>query len=158
ASASLTRRAPVAVAPEDEGLWYALRACRKRLAEEHGVPPYVIFHDSTLREMLEQRPLTSSEMLSISGVGDSKLERFGDEFLEVKRGYYYASSVGSGQPLYSCSSRPLDPFTRLDKGPDFSPSAVATWSRRHCCIRLSAAANPLKPRLSAGGCDTGWFY
>lgn len=90
ASASLTRRAPVAVAPEDEGLWYALRACRKRLAEEHGVPPYVIFHDSTLREMLEQRPLTSSEMLSISGVGDSKLERFGDEFLEVIREYEYA--------------------------------------------------------------------
>ena len=85
-----TRRAPVAVAPEDEGLWFALRACRKRLAEEHGVPPYVIFHDATLREMLEQRPLTPSEMLNISGVGDSKLERFGDEFLEVIREHEYA--------------------------------------------------------------------
>lgn len=85
-----TRRAPVAVAPEDEGLWFALRACRKRLAEEHGVPPYVIFHDATLREMLEQRPLTPSELLTISGVGDSKLERFGDEFLEVIREHEYA--------------------------------------------------------------------
>ena len=85
-----TRRAPVAVAPEDEGLWFALRACRKRLAEEHGVPPYVIFHDATLREMLEQRPLTPSEMLNISGVGDSKLERFGEEFLEVIREHEYA--------------------------------------------------------------------
>ena len=87
---SATRRAPVAVAPEDEGLWFALRACRKRLAEEHGVPPYVIFHDSTLREMLEQRPLTPGEMLDISGVGDSKLERFGNEFLEVIREHEYA--------------------------------------------------------------------
>lgn len=87
---SATRRAPVAVAPEDEGLWFALRACRKRLAEEHGVPPYVIFHDATLREMLEQRPLTPNEMLNISGVGDSKLERFGDEFLEVIREHEYA--------------------------------------------------------------------
>ncbi len=90
AATSATRRAPVAVAPEDEGLWFALRACRKRLAEEHGVPPYVIFHDATLREMLEQRPLTPSEMLNISGVGDSKLERFGEEFLEVIREHEYA--------------------------------------------------------------------
>lgn len=89
-AASTTRRTPVAVAPEDEGLWFALRACRKRLAEEHGVPPYVIFHDATLREMLEQRPLTPSELLTISGVGDSKLERFGDEFLEVIREHEYA--------------------------------------------------------------------
>ena len=89
-AASTTRRTPVAVSPEDEGLWFALRACRKRLAEEHGVPPYVIFHDATLREMLEQRPLTPSELLTISGVGDSKLERFGDEFLEVIREHEYA--------------------------------------------------------------------
>lgn len=90
APTTATRRVAVTVAPEDEGLWFALRACRKRLAEEHGVPPYVIFHDATLREMLEQRPLTPSEMLNISGVGDSKLERFGDEFLEVIREYEYA--------------------------------------------------------------------
>ncbi|HTF83227.1 MAG TPA: DNA helicase RecQ [Cellvibrio sp.] len=89
-AASTTRRTPVAVSPEDEGLWFALRACRKRLAEEHGVPPYVIFHDATLREMLEQRPLSPSELLTISGVGDSKLERFGDEFLEVIREHEYA--------------------------------------------------------------------
>lgn len=85
-----TRRPSVQIAVEDEGLWFALRACRKRLAEEHGVPPYVIFHDSTLREMLEHRPLTPSELLALSGVGDSKLERFGDEFLAVIREYEYA--------------------------------------------------------------------
>lgn len=70
---------------EDQGLWNALRSCRKRLAEEQGVPPYVIFHDATLREMLEFRPLTPEQLRSITGVGESKLKRFGDEFLAVIR-------------------------------------------------------------------------
>ncbi|MCE3251596.1 MAG: recQ [Cellvibrio sp.] len=69
----------------DQGLWNALRSCRKRLAEEQGVPPYVIFHDATLREMLEFRPLTAEQLRNITGVGDSKLKRFGDEFLAVIR-------------------------------------------------------------------------
>jgi ATP-dependent DNA helicase RecQ len=82
---NIARRQGVAVDAEDQDLWNALRACRKRLADEHGVPPYVIFHDATLREMLEFRPLTPDQLLSITGVGQSKLERFGDEFLEVIR-------------------------------------------------------------------------
>lgn len=74
---------------EDQGLWHALRACRKRLAEEQGVPPYVIFHDATLREMLEFRPLTPEQLRSITGVGESKLKRFGEEFLAVIRAVEY---------------------------------------------------------------------
>ncbi|MFC3114681.1 DNA helicase RecQ [Cellvibrio fontiphilus] len=85
------RRANIsdAIEAEDQGLWHALRACRKRLAEEQGVPPYVIFHDATLREMLEFRPLTPEQLRSITGVGDSKLKRFGDEFLAVIRAAEY---------------------------------------------------------------------
>lgn len=71
------------VAPEDQTLWEALRACRKQLADELGVPPYVIFHDSTLREMLSLRPQTPQQLLALSGVGDNKLKRFGDAFLKV---------------------------------------------------------------------------
>jgi ATP-dependent DNA helicase RecQ len=74
---------------EDQGLWNALRSCRKRLAEEQGVPPYVIFHDATLREMLEFRPLTPEQLRSITGVGESKLKRFGEEFLAVIRTVEY---------------------------------------------------------------------
>jgi len=70
----------------DPALWEALRDCRKRLAEAHDVPPYVIFHDATLRQMIEQRPATLDDMLQISGVGPSKLERYGSAFLEVIRG------------------------------------------------------------------------
>ncbi|MBE8715922.1 DNA helicase RecQ [Cellvibrio polysaccharolyticus] len=85
-----SRRPAVDIAPEDLGLWHALRACRKTLAEAQGVPPYVIFHDATLREMLEHRPLNERELLALTGVGDSKLERFGEAFLEVIRNYEYA--------------------------------------------------------------------
>ncbi len=87
---AVARKQGVVVDAEDQSLWNALRACRKRLAEEHGVPPYVIFHDATLREMLEFRPTTESELLSITGVGQSKLERFGAEFLEVIREAEYS--------------------------------------------------------------------
>lgn len=80
----------IAVDPEDQPLWNALRACRKRLSDEHNVPPYVIFHDATLQEMLETRPHNDSEFLSISGVGESKLEKFGDEFMEIIRDFDYA--------------------------------------------------------------------
>ena len=74
------------VADEDLGLWEALRTCRQTIASEHNVPAYVIFHDKTLQEMLAYRPQTAEEMLDISGVGQTKLDRYGDRFLSVLRG------------------------------------------------------------------------
>jgi len=73
------------VAEKDLDLWEALRACRQTVASEHNVPAYVIFHDKTLHEMLAYRPQTASEMLGISGVGQTKLDRYGDRFLSVLR-------------------------------------------------------------------------
>jgi len=73
------------IADEDLGLWEALRACRQTLANEHDVPAYVIFHDKTLQEMLTFRPQTASELLGISGVGQTKLDRYGEQFLSVLR-------------------------------------------------------------------------
>jgi ATP-dependent DNA helicase RecQ len=74
------------VTDKDASLWEALRACRQTLANEHNVPAYVIFHDKTLHEMLAHRPQTASEMLGISGVGQTKLDRYGDRFLAILRG------------------------------------------------------------------------
>jgi ATP-dependent DNA helicase RecQ len=67
----------------DDPLWQTLKAKRLELAREQGVPPYVIFHDSTLLEILNKRPQTLDEMGRISGVGQAKLERYADAFLEV---------------------------------------------------------------------------
>ena len=71
--------------PVGDPLFDALRACRRELAQEAGVPPYVIFHDSTLREMAEQRPASLTELGHISGVGQRKLDAYGDAFLAAIR-------------------------------------------------------------------------
>lgn len=74
------KKGKTAIRPQDEALWDALRSLRMSLAEKAGVPPYVIFHDSTLQEMLKARPVTVNDMSRITGVGEKKLERFGKLF------------------------------------------------------------------------------
>ena len=69
----------------DEALFQDLRALRGRLASLRGVPPYVIFSDRTLREMCRQRPDSSAAFLQVPGVGERKLEQFGEAFLEIIR-------------------------------------------------------------------------
>jgi len=68
---------------DERPLWEALRTLRRKLAEEHGVPPYVIFPDATLLEMLRSQPQSLSDMAQVSGVGARKLERYGQAFLDV---------------------------------------------------------------------------
>jgi ATP-dependent DNA helicase RecQ len=67
----------------DTELFEALRALRYELAQERGVPPYVIFGDKTLKLMAAQRPQTKEEMLAVSGVGEKKFERYGEAFLRL---------------------------------------------------------------------------
>jgi ATP-dependent DNA helicase RecQ len=72
---------------EDRTLFEELRALRKQLADEHGLPPYVIFHDATLREMAQHRPATLDQFSRIRGIGDAKLTRYGERFIEAIRQY-----------------------------------------------------------------------
>ncbi len=85
-SRSKPERQEVRLDQVDRPLWEALRARRRKLAEEQGVPPYVIFHDSTLLQMVQHRPGSLERMLQIEGVGKKKLERYGREFLAVLQG------------------------------------------------------------------------
>ncbi|WP_294353050.1 DNA helicase RecQ [uncultured Sphingomonas sp.] len=71
--------------PSDDPLFEALRARRRDLAKEQGVPPYVIFHDSVLREMAEARPRDGWALGRITGIGQRKLDAYGDAFLQVIR-------------------------------------------------------------------------
>ena len=80
-------RAGGAVNPLGNPLFEALRALRRDLAAEAGLPPYVIFHDSTLREMATARPASLSELGELGGVGTRKLEAYGDAFLSVIKQY-----------------------------------------------------------------------
>jgi ATP-dependent DNA helicase RecQ len=74
-------------AVSNNALWELLRATRKRLSEELGVPPFVIFHDSTLMDMIDRLPQNHDQFASISGVGATKLENYADDFLAVIRDY-----------------------------------------------------------------------
>jgi ATP-dependent DNA helicase RecQ len=67
----------------DDALFDSLRTLRKRLADHAGVPPYVIFHDAALREMAQRQPTTLDEFSMITGVGQAKLARYGQEFITV---------------------------------------------------------------------------
>ena len=71
--------------PVGDPLFEALRAKRRDLAQEAGLPPYVIFHDSVLRDMAAARPAVLSELGRIGGVGAKKLEAYGEAFLRVIR-------------------------------------------------------------------------
>jgi ATP-dependent DNA helicase RecQ len=70
---------------DDRALFEALRQARRELAEERGVPPYIIFSDATLREMARLRPATREELLGVKGVGEWKCDEFGPRFLSAIR-------------------------------------------------------------------------
>lgn len=81
------------IAGYDTALFEILRSVRKMIAEEEQVPPFVVFSDKTLHEMCRYYPAVPSEMMRISGVGDKKLERYGNAFLdEIKR--YLSKNTG----------------------------------------------------------------
>ncbi|MBY5982181.1 DNA helicase RecQ [Ferrimonas balearica] len=78
-----SRRSRALPSQYDRKLFAKLKALRKELADEAGVPPYVVFNDATLAEMAAQLPGSRWEMLAINGVGERKLERYGDAFLTL---------------------------------------------------------------------------
>jgi ATP-dependent DNA helicase RecQ len=80
-----TERSQPLPSEHDAGLWEALRAHRLSLAKAQGVPPYVIFHDSTLLEMTHEVPTSLEALAALGGVGQVKLERYGESFLELLR-------------------------------------------------------------------------
>ena len=80
------RAAALAGLEVDEPLFERLRALRKRLADEQRVPAYVVFSDATLAEMAARKPVTEQALLEVSGVGQSKLQRYGEAFLEAITG------------------------------------------------------------------------
>ena len=71
-----------AIIPKEDGLFQTLRALRKSIAESEGVPPFVIFSDKALQDMCVKLPKTSEEFLQVSGVGESKKDRYGEMFIE----------------------------------------------------------------------------
>lgn len=95
------KRRVVPVSSNDDSLWQALRKARLTLAREQGVPPYVVFHDATLRELARLKPRRLEDLAQIPGVGEHKLRKYGSVFLRVLRerpsGESPMTPVGSGR-------------------------------------------------------------
>ena len=77
---------PPSLQPFDDALYKKLVLLRKALATANEVPPYLIFHDKTLREMVDKMPANMQDMGHISGVGQAKLEKYGPIFLDTING------------------------------------------------------------------------
>jgi len=90
-AAQESAKRPGGAAACDEGLFERLRDLRKRLADERGVPPYVIFSDVTLRQMARRYPAGEEELARISGVGERKLKDFGSLFLGAIADYLHSN-------------------------------------------------------------------
>ena len=95
--------------PENHHLWEALRQLRKQLAEEQAVPPYVIFQDAVLLDMVKRRPRNLSELGSLSGVGETKLARYGNSFLAVIQ-RHPGPSIREGTGIGETAITSLDHF------------------------------------------------
>jgi ATP-dependent DNA helicase RecQ len=82
-SAKSTRTPKALTSETDNHLFQALKTIRQDLAKENNVPAYVIFHDKTLVELAQQKPQSRNDMLNITGIGEKKLQRYGQALLDV---------------------------------------------------------------------------
>ncbi|MBP2635714.1 MAG: recQ [Firmicutes bacterium] len=97
-----TERQPV----QDDSLFELLRQCRKRISEREGVPPFVVFADTTLKEMSQQRPTDFDALRQIKGIGELKLHKYGDEFLQVITVYLAEYGVSAEKSELTVSAVP----------------------------------------------------
>ena len=139
----------------DRELFEALRQCRLEVARARGVPPYVVFHDNTLRDLARRRPTTPDELLQVYGIGARKAEDLGPIVLDVIRDH----RGGTPGPRLSPAAAP--PFTpepsQADRRPAPSPGrgpprAPRTRPTPRCpltCRRKPRQAK-LGPRIARG--------
>lgn len=78
---------------EDNELFIILKDLRKEIAENEGVPPYIVFGDNTLKEMSLRMPINKEQLLDISGVGEKKIDKYGDEFINTVKEYIENNSL-----------------------------------------------------------------
>ena len=99
------KAATIAALDYDTGLFDQLRSVRKAIAEEQGVPPYVIFSDKTLIDMAHHAPRTLASLSTVSGVGEHKLAAFGDAFLAALTTYADTHSIPEQSRAYEKRER-----------------------------------------------------
>ncbi|MEH2157503.1 DNA helicase RecQ [Nostoc sp.] len=100
-------------AEEAEVLLQKLRSLRKQLADEQSVPPYVIFHDSTLKVMVQVQPQNLAEFAKLSGVGSHKLAQYGEKFITEIRAYRQEKGLQNKSATSVSSAKSSSSYTEL---------------------------------------------
>ncbi|MCB2339847.1 DNA helicase RecQ [Clostridium estertheticum] len=116
---------------KDTGLFEILRSLRKEISEREKVPPYIVFADSALREMSEYFPVNEKEMLNIKGVGESKLNKYGEEFIQVIKKYMNENNIEiKTEILYNeeDGGKTESAIERDTKNEDKMPSYLITYN------------------------------
>jgi ATP-dependent DNA helicase RecQ len=137
---------------KESGIFQALRSLRQTIAKQQNIPPYVVFSDSTLREMCAQLPLDREAMLGITGVGEVKFERYGPQFIEVIR--RYVENPESIESPGSVQKGPLKRGSAKKKKAENKdaekkiPNHILTWQQFHEGMLLEEIAQERELRLS----------
>jgi ATP-dependent DNA helicase RecQ len=122
-----------AKAAKDSGLFEILRSLRKEISEREKVPPYIVFADSALREMSEYFPVNKNELLSIKGVGESKLNKYGEEFIGAIKKYMSENNIEFKEKIIYNEEVDITALNELgvehkDGNEDKVPSYVVTYN------------------------------
>jgi ATP-dependent DNA helicase RecQ len=124
-----------------DGLFEELRRLRKKMADERGVPPFVIFADTSLREMARRMPQDAAGFLQITGVGEQKLKWFGPVFTKAILDYCRRHGIVSGKN---------DRFQKIERVPSVSKASTYEETRRLVCQKLSLREMTKIRGLAAG--------
>ncbi|WP_369404445.1 RQC domain-containing protein [Salidesulfovibrio brasiliensis] len=127
---------------EARQLFEALRAKRQELAEERGVPPYAVFTDRTLLEMVRYRPKDLDEISRLSGIGAVKLESFGGIFLDLLKGHEALHGRPDDVPMHP---KALDTAKQKSSGPNETVRETATLFKEYGDVETVAQKRALKP-------------
>lgn len=96
---------------EDNELFIILKNLRREIAENEGVPPYIVFGDNTLKEMSLRMPINKEQLLDISGVGEKKIDKYGDEFIEKVKEYIENNSLEVNFEFLNAKSKTMNSKT-----------------------------------------------
>ena len=117
----------------DTGLFEQLRALRRRLADEQGVPAFVVFNDATLRGLAAAKPTDRQAMLAVSGVGPAKMEQYGEDFLAAIREYCNSAPTNTDVAISQQPSDNANSFIETDRMAEIRqvhPRAYEPWSTK----------------------------
>jgi ATP-dependent DNA helicase RecQ len=142
--------------PTAQKLWSALRQLRREIALEQKLPPYIIFHDSTLREMVYKAPKTLGELSSISGVGETKLERYGTDFIDVLNTFEDYTGLSSQAIARSqkISLKPADQKELSTTAGETLAYALQGWTPQQIAVERELKEETILSHLSQAVTDS----